>query len=288
MHGTATGSATIKITERIDDAITATTTFFHIPITSTTVGTITLSSIASSSPLIIDNDGDGIAEFRLIPVVNGALIVDPFINPIPLTLTPDNKTVILGSPAPPLTVTLSGFQNGDTATSSITGAPTCTTTATPESPVGDYPITCTRGTLDSEKYSITSFATGTLTVLYTWTGFLQPINDIAYNPSQSPSVFKQGSAIPVKFQLKNTSGDIVQSVALPQWLSPEPGLPMNLTTGEQTYTDPATGGATYKWDATAEQYVYNWSTKGLLAGHWYTIFAKLEDGTTQNVVVGIR
>jgi hypothetical protein len=63
---------------------------------------------------------------------------------------------------------------------------------------------------------------------------------------------------------------------------------MNLTTGEQTYTDPATGGATYKWDETAEQYVYNWSTKGILAGHWYTIFAKLEDGTTQNVVVGIR
>jgi hypothetical protein len=63
---------------------------------------------------------------------------------------------------------------------------------------------------------------------------------------------------------------------------------MNLTTGEQTYTDPATGGTTYRYDETEQQYIYNWSTKGLTAGFWYTIFARLEDGTTQSVVVGIR
>jgi hypothetical protein len=123
---------------------------------------------------------------------------------------------------------------------------------------------------------------------YIFNGFLQPINDITYHPEQQSSVFKQGSTIPVKFQLKNASGDIVQSAALPLWLSPERGLPMSLTPGEQGYTDLATGGTTYRFDPTAQQYIYNWSTRGLAAGYWYTIFAKLEDGTVQSVVVGIR
>jgi hypothetical protein len=63
---------------------------------------------------------------------------------------------------------------------------------------------------------------------------------------------------------------------------------MNFTTGEQSYTDPATSGSTYRYDETNEQYIYNWSTKGLTAGYWYRLFAKLEDGTVQSVVVGVR
>ena len=48
---------------------------------------------------------------------------------------------------------------------------------------------------------------------------------------------------------------------------------------ESAYSDPATGGV-YRSDG--QQWVYNWSTKGLTAGE-YRIFANLADGTARHV-----
>jgi hypothetical protein len=56
-----------------------------------------------------------------------------------------------GSAVPPLTYTLAGFVNGDTA-SVVTGAPLLTTTATSSSPPGTYPITVWKETLSAENY----------------------------------------------------------------------------------------------------------------------------------------
>jgi hypothetical protein len=154
--------------------------------------------------------------------------------------------------------------------------------------MGTYPITCTVGTLASSKYDFTTFTTGTTTILYKWSGFSQPINDTVYYPTQSMSVFKGGGTVPVKFQLKNMSGTPVQSQTLPLWLTPQKGASMSAAVDESTYSDPATSGTTFKWDAASQQYIYNWSTKGLATGYWYRIYVKLEDGTMQSVVVGIR
>ena len=58
----------------------------------------------------------------------------------------DNKSRLFGPANPPLTATLSGFVLGQTlATSGVTGTASCTTTAMPFSPAGNYPITCTAG-----------------------------------------------------------------------------------------------------------------------------------------------
>ena len=48
--------------------------------------------------------------------------------------------------------------------------------------------------------------TGTYKVVYRFDGFLQPINDTAHQVGTSTSVFKAGSTVPVKFQLKNAVG----------------------------------------------------------------------------------
>ncbi len=77
-----------------------------------------------------------------------------------LTVTADNKTMPLGGPLPTLTVSYSGFANGDNA-SSLTTQPTATTTAIAGSPVGAYPITPGGGS--SSNYSFT-YTNGTLTV----------------------------------------------------------------------------------------------------------------------------
>lgn len=288
MDGYATDMFTLNIEEVIGDTIIATTTFADIPSSTSTIVTMdfTDGTIGNASPLHIDANGDGAIEYSLTAVLGGEVTLPA--PKLPLTVTALNKTITLGAPIPLFTATLSGFQNGDTATSSVTGSPSCTTTATTASVVGVYPVTCTIGTLTSPKYDFTTFAPGTLTILYKWSGFLQPINDTVYNPTQSLSVFKGGSTVPVKFQLKNASGTLVQSASSPIWLTPQKLSPMSALIDESMYSDPTTSGLTFRWDSVSQQYVYNWSTKGLITGYWYRIYVKLEDGTMQSVVVGIR
>jgi hypothetical protein len=101
-------------------------------------------------------------------------------------------------------------------------------------------------------------------------------------------VFKSGSTIPVKFQLKGSDGTPVQASTAPQWLPPEKIGPMSSVVDEPIYSISGTGGTEYKWDETAQQYIYNWNTKGFAKGYWYEIYAKLDDGSTHSVVVGLR
>jgi hypothetical protein len=48
----------------------------------------------------------------------------------------------------------------------VTGSASCSTTATLASPAGDYPITCTAGSLSAPGYTFATFVTGVLTVEY--------------------------------------------------------------------------------------------------------------------------
>jgi probable HAF family extracellular repeat protein len=84
------------------------------------------------------------------------------VNKTTLTITADNKVKLVGDANPPLTFTPSGFVNGDTS-SVLSGAPSLSTTATQSSPVGNYPITITQGTLAAADYTF-SFVNGTLTI----------------------------------------------------------------------------------------------------------------------------
>jgi pimeloyl-ACP methyl ester carboxylesterase len=287
MNGYATGTFTLNIEELQGDTLIASTTFKDIPTTPDTTVTLTVQSdITTVGTMNVDVDADGALDFILTPRLNDT--VTPQNPKIPLTVTASNKTIFLGTSIPMLTATLSGFQNGDIATSTTSGTAFCTTTATSGSPVGTYPITCTIGTLVSDKYDFATFVTGTLTIIYKWSGFTQPINDTAYNPSQSLSVFRGGSTVPVKFQLKHANGTPVRSATSPTWLTPQKLSPMSASIDEPIYSIPATSGTTYHYDELAQQYVYNWSTKGLAIGYWYRIYAKLEDGNIYSVVVGLR
>jgi hypothetical protein len=91
----------------------------------------------------------------------------PFaITPRSLTVTADAKTKVYGQANPALTLTLSGFVNGDTA-SVVSGAPTLSTAAATGSAVGSYAITVVdAGTLSAANYAFpsTAFVGGTLTV----------------------------------------------------------------------------------------------------------------------------
>ena len=78
--------------------------------------------------------------------------------PAPLTITPNDVAVGTGMDIPTLTVTYDGFRNGDTETIALSELPTVSTTATKDSPVGNYAITVSGGKADN--YLIGDFVQG--------------------------------------------------------------------------------------------------------------------------------
>jgi hypothetical protein len=150
--------------------------------------------------------------------------------------------------------------------------------------VGAFGFTATA----TDKAGNTTTQTGGYKVIYRWDGLLQPINDTAHQTDQLTSVFKGGSTVPAKLQLKKADGTVVQANSLPQWLSPTKGSPTTASVDEIVYTESATTGGTYRWDSTAQQYIYNWSTKGSTAGFYYRVGVSLDDGQTYYVNIGLR
>ncbi len=171
MNGYAVGSFTLDIAQEIGDVVIAFITFAGIPPMIGTVTTMNFTdgTISNASALNTDLDGNGTTDLSLLPVV-GDVVTLPVLK-YPLTVTANNKTITLGGAIPALTVAFSGFQNGDTATSSTGGIASCTTTATVSISVGTYPITCTIGTLVSSRCDFTTFTPGALTIQYKWSGF---------------------------------------------------------------------------------------------------------------------
>ncbi len=136
----------------------------------------------------------------------------------------------------------------------------------------------------------TSTSAGSYQVIYRFDGFRQPINGTAHQAGTAPdfSVFKAGSTVPAKLQLKRADGTIVQANSLPQWLTPVKGSPMSAPVDESVYTVAATSGSTYRWDATDQQYIYNWGTPKAGNGFFWRIGVQLDDGRTYYVNIGLK
>jgi parallel beta-helix repeat protein len=82
--------------------------------------------------------------------------------PATLTVTALPQSMVYGTSVASLTFSYDGFMNGDTSVV-VAGTPSCTTTATSNSSVGDYPITCDVTGLSATNYSFAPVA-GTLHV----------------------------------------------------------------------------------------------------------------------------
>ena len=113
-----------------------------------------------------------------------------------------------------------------------------------------------------------------------------PVDDTAHQVGAQTSIFKAGSTVPVKFELRRADGSAAQPSSAPQWLTPVKGASLSAAVDESLYTAVATSGDTYRSDT--GQYIYNWSTKGLPSGYYYRIGVRLDDGTTYTVNIGLR
>ena len=99
--------------------------------------------------------GTGLSNYTISYAV-GTLTV----NKANLTVTADNKVRAFGAADPAFTFTLTGLQNGETA-SVLDSAPTCTVSVAHGAP-GTYPIVCAGGSDDN--YNLASYVNGALTV----------------------------------------------------------------------------------------------------------------------------
>src|SRR5262249_12998096 len=131
----------------------------------------------------------------------------------PLTIAANNQQMVLHGTLPALTASYSGFVNGATS-AAVTGL-ACTTTATSSSPVGAYPITCSRAVDPNYPCSYTA---GTLNVTYQIKAL--------YNQT---GVSKSGTSLPIKLQLLDATGTnqsssgVVVTLSAPA-LTPSPSL----------------------------------------------------------------
>ena len=127
--------------------------------------------------------------------------------------------------------------------------------------------------------------TFTIDVDFGFSGFLQPINMTAHQTGMDVSTFKAGSPVPVKFKLTDANGNVVQPASAPVWVTPLKGSATSQAVDENTYSLASTSGGTYRWDSTAQQWIYDWSTKGSSSGCYYRIGVQLDDGQTyyQNI-----
>jgi hypothetical protein len=173
-----------------------------------------------------------------------------------------------------------------TATDSVSGAGPCTVAVSGglANGVGTF-VYVAKAT---DKAGNEAQVTGTFRVVYRFDGFLQPINDTAHQVGTATSMFKAASTVPAKFQLKKADGSVVQATAAPAWLAPAKGALTTAPVDESVYTDPAESGQLFRYDASGQQYLYNWGTAKTQAGYYWRIGVKLDDGQTYYVNGGLR
>jgi hypothetical protein len=170
-----------------------------------------------------------------------------------------------------------------TASDSFSGLASCTVTVTsPANAVGVIGYTA----VAKDKAGNTTTLSGTYSIKYRFDGFLQPINDTAHQVGTSTSIFKAGSTVPAKFAVRRADGTAIQLATAPVWLTPVKGSAMTAPVDETVYTASVDSGTTYKYDATAQQYIYNWKTG--TGGNYYRIGVKFDDGQTYYVNIGLR
>jgi hypothetical protein len=157
----------------------------------------------------------------------------------------------------------------------------------PEQPCWRLSHTCSGQT--STNYAITYIA-GTLRILYSTLAcdgsaghsILQPIN------IDGTSVFKQGSTTPAKFRVCDANGVSIGSagvVSIFKIVAIQSGTVSQTVNEDPLSTTPDT---TFRWDPTAQQWIYNISTKSLNSNSTYTFAITLNDGSTIPFMYGLK
>jgi hypothetical protein len=132
----------------------------------------------------------------------------------------------------------------------------------------------------TDPHGNTATGSFTVTVRYSWSGFLQPIN------ADGSSIFKFGSTIPTKFQLTGASAGCAAAVVQLE-IAPVSNNIVG-TYVEDTSNVGPDSGANFRYDASGAQYIFNAGTKGLATGTWQWRVDFLDGDLTHTVNISLK
>ncbi len=192
-------------------------------------------------------------------------------NTPPVVTPPANITVQLplNSTATSMAVT---YPNPATATDNCAG--TITFVYSPASgstfPVGPTTVTVTA----TDAHGNSATATFTVTVLYNFTGFFAPVDNLP-----SFNEMKAGQAVPLKFSLSGNKGLNIFATGSPNsvQIGCTSGDPVNSV--EETLT---AGSSTLTYDAASDRYHYVWKTESAWKNTCRQLNVVLNDGSTHS------
>ena len=161
------------------------------------------------------------------------------------------------------------------------GVASCTVSTTGGNANGVGEFTVTARATDKAGNSASASSVKYRTT-YKWDGFRQPVtaHDLGVM-----STFKAGSTIPVKYQLKNADGTVVQGAA-GSWIVPVKGATTFASVTEDGVTAAADSGSQFRWDGS--QWIYNWGTSKSDVNKQFTIGVRLDDGQVYSTLIGLR
>lgn len=187
----------------------------------------------------------------------------------PPVITPPANVVVylpLNSPATSMVV---NYPNPATATDNCGGSISIGYSPASGSvfSVGTSTVTITA----TDSHSNSSTATFTVTVLYNFTGFFAPVDNLP-----TLNQVKAGQTIPLKFSLSGNKGLSILAAGFPasQQVSCSTNVPINDM--EETDTP---GNSTLTYDSGSDKYQYNWKTEKTWANTCRVLTVKLNDGS---------
>lgn len=199
-------------------------------------------------------------------------------------------SVTLNIDKTPPAVNITGVTNGATytlgcaptanftATDTLSGVATSNGSLTGGNANGVGGFTYTANATDVAGNSITQAAN--YSVAYNFIGFLQPINN------DGSSIFKLGSAIPIKYQLTDCNGVAITTVVGTLSIFKITDAVLGIV--EEVTVD-STGAANTDnlFRYSAPNYIYNLDTKPYTSGT-YRLQATLDDGTVHTVIISLK
>jgi hypothetical protein len=187
-------------------------------------------------------------------------------------------------------VTFSSTAAGDTFSATTCEPSTATATTSACS------VTLTRSSGDartitasyggSTKHAPSSSSTSLAALYYNFTGFLSPLSSAGTLTSPSLSgTANNGSAVPLKWQLRDSSGNFLTSLTTTRLVQAiaYAGACSGLATGQVLVlynpTNGATGGSTFRYDTTNNQFIFNWDTSSAFGPGCYELVLTLNDNS---------
>jgi hypothetical protein len=161
----------------------------------------------------------------------------------------------------------------------FSAAGSCTLTGTTVTLTGSNACTITGAQGGNENYLAAASVAQTFYVLQSWSNVLQPIN------VDGTSIFKLGSTVPVKFRLTGGSAGLVieARIYVTKYSNGVAGTEL-----EATATNAPDAGNLFRYDATADQYIFNLGTKGMSEGTWQIRIDLLDGAAPRTVFLSLK